>query len=148
MSAITPGVPEHAGLPPLASRFVEVARLPWQQTRFPGVEAKILLVDRETGLLTALMRMAPGAKLPDHEHVLIEQTYVLAGSLVCGEGECRAGDFVWRPAGSRHEAWGGPAGGTMLAIFQIPNRFFEADGRETDLLGEDWEKAWGRALFR
>lgn len=148
MSAITPGVAAHAGLPPLASRFVEVGRLPWQKTRFAGVEVKILLLDRDSGLLTALMRMAPGAKLPDHEHVLVEQTYVLEGSLVCGEGECKAGDFVWRPAGSRHEAWGGPAGGTMLAIFQIPNRFYEADGRETDLLGEDWEKAWGRALIR
>jgi anti-sigma factor ChrR (cupin superfamily) len=98
--------------------------------------------------VTALMKFAPGAKLPDHEHVLIEQTYVLEGSLVCGEGECKAGEFVWRPAGSRHEAWAGPKGGLMLAIFQIPNRFHEADGRETDVTGADWEAAWGKALFR
>ena len=94
------------------------------------------------------MKFAPGARLPDHEHVLIEQTYVLEGSLVCGEGECGAGDYVWRPAGSRHEAWAGPRGGLMLAMFQIPNRFFEEDGRETDVLGQDWEKAWAKALFR
>jgi hypothetical protein len=50
------------------------------------------------------------------------------------------------PAGSRHEAWGGPQGGLMLAIFQIPNKFFQSDGRETDQLGNDWEKSWGRAL--
>ena len=30
--------------------------------------------------MTALMRFAPGAVLPDHEHVNIEQTYVLEGS--------------------------------------------------------------------
>jgi anti-sigma factor ChrR (cupin superfamily) len=35
------------------------------------------VVDRASGLLTMLLKMAPGAKLPDHEHVLIEQTYVL-----------------------------------------------------------------------
>ena len=131
-------------LPPLASRFVDVERLPWEKTRYPGVETKTLLVDRSSGLLTLLMRMAPGARLPDHEHVEIEQTYVLEGSLVCGEGECKAGEFVWRPAGSRHEAWAGAQGGLMLAIFQVPNRFYEADGRETDFLGNDWEKTWGR----
>ena len=63
-------------------------------------------------------------------------------------GECKAGDYVWRPAGSRHTAWVGPQGALVLAIFQIPNRFFEEDGRETDVLGQDWEKAWGAALFR
>ena len=94
------------------------------------------------------MRFAPGARLPNHEHMKIEQTYVLEGSLVCGEGECKAGQFVWRPAGSRHEAWGGPQGGLMLAMFQIPNKFFQADGRETDQLGNDWDKLWGAALKR
>jgi anti-sigma factor ChrR (cupin superfamily) len=132
-------------LPPLASRFVDVERLPWEKTRYPGVETKTLLVDRKSGLLTLLMKMAPGARLPDHEHVEIEQTYVLEGTLVCGEGECKAGEFVWRPAGSRHEAWAGPQGGLMLAMFQVPNRFYDADGRETDFLGNDWHKVWGVA---
>ena len=132
----------------LASRFVDVASLPWEKTRYPGVEQKTLLVEKETGLLTALMRMAPGAKLPDHEHVLIEQTWVLEGSLECGEGVCRAGQFVWRPAGSRHEAWAGPDGGVMIAMFQIPNRFDEQDGREIDFLGNDWKQAWGEAYER
>jgi anti-sigma factor ChrR (cupin superfamily) len=148
MAGITPKAVNHAGLPPLASRFVDVAGLPWEPTRFAGVQQKILLVDRDNGVVTALMKFAPGAKLPDHEHVLVEQTYVLEGSLVCGEGECKAGQFVWRPAGSRHEAWAGPQGGLMLAIFQIPNRFYEADGRETDVAGADWEANWGKALFR
>jgi anti-sigma factor ChrR (cupin superfamily) len=148
MSGLTPNANKHAQLPPLASRFVDVAKLPWEKTRFAGVEAKTLLVDRETGVVTSLMKFAPGARLPDHEHMLIEQTYVLEGSLVCGEGECKAGEFVWRPAGSRHEAWAGPQGGLMLAMFQVPNKFFEADGRETDVTGQDWHDAWSKALFR
>jgi anti-sigma factor ChrR (cupin superfamily) len=127
----------------LASRFVDVESLPWEKTRYPGVEQKTLLVERDTGLLTALMRMAPNARLPDHQHVKIEQTYVLEGTLVCGEGVCRAGQFVWRPAGSRHEAWAGPQGGLFLAMFQVPNKFFQADGRVTDFLGRDWDEAWG-----
>ncbi len=130
----------------LASRFVRAQGLPWEKTAYPGIETKTLLFERETGLVTQLLRMAPGAKLPDHEHVLIEQTYVLEGSLLCPEGECKAGEFVWRPAGSRHEAWAGPQGGLMLAMFQVPNRFLQPDGRETDFLGNDWKQAWGSKL--
>ncbi|MFL5066316.1 MAG: cupin domain-containing protein [Xanthobacteraceae bacterium] len=125
------------------SHVVRPADMDWQKTRFPGCEAKTLLFDRATGLVTALMRFAPGAVLPDHEHVKIEQTYVLEGSLMCPEGECRAGQFVWRPAGSRHHAWAGPQGGVFLAIFQAPNKFFQADGSVTDFLGRDWQESWG-----
>ena len=90
---------------------------------------------------------APGAVLPDHEHVNIEQTYVLEGSLVDKEGPakgivCKAGEFIWREANSRHVAWC-REGGLMLAIFQVPNKFFEADGRVIDSNGQDWDEAWG-----
>ncbi len=96
------------------------------------------------------MRFAPGAVLPDHEHVKIEQTYVLEGKLVDKEGpaeglEVDPGEFVWREAGSRHVACT-PEGGLMLAMFQIPNKFHERDGRTTDLGGQDWESIWGHAL--
>jgi anti-sigma factor ChrR (cupin superfamily) len=83
------------------SHLVRPHEMEWQKTRFPGCEAKTLLFDRATGLMTALMRFAPGAVLPDHEHVNIEQTYVLEGHLVDKEGpakgiEARAGEFIWR----------------------------------------------------
>src|SRR6185436_5896866 len=86
-TAVTPNAKQHDQLPPLASRFVDVAALPWTKTAYPGIEAKTLLLDRSSGLLTVLMKMAPNARLPDHEHVLIEQTYVLEGTLHCGEGK-------------------------------------------------------------
>jgi len=149
-TAVSPNVAAHAGLGPLASRLVDVDALAWQPTRFEGIEAKTLLVDRASGLVTSLIRMAPGAVLPDHEHVLIEQTYVLEGHLVDKAGpdegvECGPGQFIWRPAGSRHVAWS-PRGGLMLAMFQIPNRFYEADGRVTDMAGGVWEELWGPVL--
>jgi anti-sigma factor ChrR (cupin superfamily) len=127
----------------LASHFLDVQNMPWEKTKYEGIEQKTLLVDPKTGMLTALMRMAPGAKLPDHEHVRIEQTYVLEGTLLCPEGECKAGQFVWRPAGSRHHAWAGPKGGVFLAMFQVPNKFFQPDGSVTDFLGRDWQQHWG-----
>ena len=146
-TAVSPDVKAHTALGPLASRLVDVDAMPWQATRFPGIEIKTLLFDRTTGLVTALTRMAPGTVLPDHEHVRIEQTFVLEGHLVdrggADEGlECKAGQFVWRPAGSRHSAWS-PHGGVFLAFFQIPNKFFQKDGSVTDMAGSDWEALWG-----
>ncbi len=70
----------------LLSRVVRANDMPWQETRFPGCKTKTLLVDPKSGLATLLFKMEPGAELPDHEHVLIEQTYVLEGSLVDKEG--------------------------------------------------------------
>ncbi len=136
----------------LASRVVRPNQMEWQPIRFPGCFVKTLLLDREAGLLTVLLKMEPGAELPDHEHVLIEQTYVLEGELVDKEGPesglaVGPGEFVWRPAGSRHSAWT-PKGGLMLAVFQIPNKFFDPDGGVVDLVGNDWAERWGPALAR
>ena len=143
MTAVTPNA-DHDALGPTASRFVDVPNLPWEATKFDGVEVKTLMIDKDTGLLTVLMRMAPGSSLPDHEHVLIEQTYVIEGHLLDDECEVGPGQYVWRPAGSRHEARS-PRGGLMLAIFQVPNKFFDDPGQVTDLLGQHWETRWGKA---
>ena len=124
MARQTPGLQaQHATLAPLSSRYIDVPSLPWQPTRFPGVEIKVLMEDPETGLQTVLSRMAPGAVLTDHMHVEIEQTWVLEGSLVDHEGEAKAGTFVWRPAGSRHTA-SAPNGAVLLGFFLKPNQFF------------------------
>ena len=146
-TAVTPHAATRAALAPLASRLVDVDALPWQATRYAGIEIKTLLFDRASGLATSLMRMAPGSALPEHEHVRIEQTWVIEGHLVDRSGpdegiECKAGQFIWRPAGSRHSAWS-PKGGLMLAFFLIPNKFFDDDGRETDMAGNDWVEMWG-----
>src|SRR5262249_1715211 len=134
---------------PLASHHVVPDDMEWDTARFPGCATKTLFCAKDPGVLTALFRMEPGAVLPDHEHVLIEQTYVLEGSLVDKEGpdaglEIGPGEFVWRPAGSRHSAWA-PKGGLFLAIFQMPNKFFEKDGKVLDPTGQDWQAKWRAA---
>lgn len=124
MTAQTPFLAHESQLAPLASRYVEIQSLPWKPTPTPGIDMKILLQDKETGLLTALFRWAPGTALDLHEHMEIEQTYVLEGSIVDDEGEVREGDFVWRPAGNRHLARS-PNGALVLSFFLKPNRFLE-----------------------
>jgi anti-sigma factor ChrR (cupin superfamily) len=140
-------IPKHQEAADRHSHLVRPQDMDWQKTRFPGCEAKTLLFDRRTGLMTALMRFAPGSVLPDHEHVGIEQSWVIEGALVDKEGPaqgiaCKAGEFIWREAGSRHAAWC-PDGALILAIFQVPNKFFETDGRVVDAAGQDWDETWG-----
>ena len=122
MPAATPALPALDALPALASRYVNVADVPWTPTRFPGEDIKVLMEDKETGLMTALFKWAPGAELPLHEHVEIEQTFVLEGSLLDHDGECTAGNYVWRPGGSRHVATA-PNGALVLSVFLKPNTF-------------------------
>lgn len=129
MTAHTPKAANHGALAPLASRYVDVASIPWEPTPYPGVEWKVLLRDEETGLLTALFKWAPGSELPLHEHVEIEQTFVLEGSIEDEEGEATAGNFVWRPAGSRHVARS-RNGALLLGTFLRPNKFFNREAAE------------------
>ena len=129
MTAHTPKAANHGTLAPLASRYVDVAAIPWEPTPYPGVEWKVLLKDEETGLLTALFKWAPGSELPLHEHVEIEQTFVLEGSIEDEEGEATAGNFVWRPAGSRHVAKS-RNGALLLGTFLRPNKFFNREAAE------------------
>jgi anti-sigma factor ChrR (cupin superfamily) len=110
------------------SRIVDVSKLGWQPTKYPGIDFKVLLDDASTGLLTALFRWAPGTVLPLHEHTGVEQTYVLEGSFEDEDGEVTAGNYVSRPVGSRHVARS-PKGALMLSIFQSKNIFFSADGK-------------------
>ena len=116
MTATTPFLANEDMLGPLASRYVEVDDLPWKPTPCAGIEMKVLVEDPATGLLTALFRWQPGAELSLHEHVEIEQTFVLEGSLADEEGEVTAGNYVWRPKGNRHIARS-PNGALVLSMF-------------------------------
>jgi anti-sigma factor ChrR (cupin superfamily) len=132
MTATTPFLTNEDMLGPLASRYVDVGNLPWKPTPCAGIDMKILLEDKETGLLTALFRWQPGSELALHEHVEVEQTFVLEGSLEDDEGEVTAGNYVWRPKGNRHIAKS-PNGALVLSIFLKPNIFLTGENEGTRL---------------
>ena len=109
--------------PERAAHYVDVPNLPWEKTKFPGIQIKVLYTDGD-GVTTALFKLAPGAVVPLHEHTALEQTYMLEGSLEDAEGACVPGDFVWRPGGNIHVAHA-PNGATFLSVFLKPNKFFD-----------------------
>jgi anti-sigma factor ChrR (cupin superfamily) len=118
----------------IASTIVRPDELPWEPTRFPGIATRTLYRDEATGRFTALFRWDPGAELPDHIHVELEQTFVLEGALEDEDGEVTAGNYVFRPAGSRHVARA-PKGALVLAFFLRPNVFVGEDGTQQALAG-------------
>jgi anti-sigma factor ChrR (cupin superfamily) len=107
--------------PERAAHYLDVPNMSWEATKFPGIKIKLLYTDA-SGITTALFKLEPGAVVPLHEHTALEQTYVIEGSLEDHEGKCGPGQFVWRPAGNRHEAVA-PTGAVLLGFFLKPNRF-------------------------
>ena len=116
---------QHRLLTEMDSRYVDVASLNWHQSEYKGIRNKILMIDPETGMQTVLTEMEAGAVLPEHIHQAIEQSYVLRGKLVDHQSEATEGNFVWRPAGSRHSAHS-PEGALILSFFIKPNKFINS----------------------
>ena len=80
----------------------DAARSAWRATAHPGVEVRELASDPDAEAVTMLIRMAPGATYPAHEHAGPEECFVLEGDLALGPVRMRAGDFQRMEAGTRH----------------------------------------------
>lgn len=88
---------------------------PWRPTGVPGVDMRVLYVDRKADRQTLLLRMAAGASFPCHRHDDFEDCLVLEGDVADGHASMVAGDFVRYPPATEH----GPlttVGGNVLLI--------------------------------
>jgi quercetin dioxygenase-like cupin family protein len=108
------------------STYVDPRTMEWVPSQFPKITMKVLYRDEEKGEMTVLLKWEPGASLPFHRHPEIEQSYVLEGSFYDHDGICRAGQYVWRKAGSLHETKS-DEGCVLLAIYRKRNVFYKHD---------------------
>ena len=51
--------------PKRAAHYLDVPNMPWEATKFPGIQIKVLYTD-DSGITTALFKLAPGAVVPLH----------------------------------------------------------------------------------
>ncbi len=65
----------------------------WKATPFPGVTYKTLYYDRETTMVTNLLRMERGSFYPAHRHTAMEQCLVLEGDVRQDDVIMTAGDY-------------------------------------------------------
>lgn len=85
-----------------ANHTITAADGEWVDTPVPGVQMKILAIDRVRDRVTMLVRADAGARYPAHHHSGPEECYVVRGSLNIGERVLRAGDFHHAEADSDH----------------------------------------------
>src|SRR5213593_1442460 len=76
----------------------------WQSTKVPGVSVRALRRNAETGESTALVRFAPGARFPAHNHPAGEEVFVLEGEVLIGPDRLKAGDYLYTPPDGKHAA--------------------------------------------
>lgn len=69
----------------------------------PGVECKLLYSDKDSGARSLLMRLAPGATYPAHDHASLEECMIIEGDMIVGDLQLYAGDYHAVQAGTRHE---------------------------------------------
>ena len=74
----------------------------WQDIGVPGIERRILYVDRERRCQTFLLRAAPGAVLPRHPHPSVEECYMIEGDLITSGTTIGPGDYLRFEANVHH----------------------------------------------
>jgi anti-sigma factor ChrR (cupin superfamily) len=70
----------------------------------PGVGI-LKLAGSGEGPTAALLRYAPGARVPSHRHLGFELIYVLSGAQSDERGTYEAGTLVVNRSGDRHSVW-------------------------------------------
>ena len=85
------------------SRVVRADDGGWLEAGTPGVQFKVLFKEPDTGRVTALFRSGPGARMPAHKHVGLEECLVLEGSLYTDGILLHAGDYIVTEDQTIHE---------------------------------------------
>ena len=85
----------------------------------PGVQIQVLR--EHDGVLSYLLRLAPGASLPAHRHPLDEECVVLAGTLQVGSQiEVGPGGYHLAPRGALHASISSATGATIFLRGAVP----------------------------
>jgi anti-sigma factor ChrR (cupin superfamily) len=90
----------------------------------PGVEVKVLRVDRERRDQTVLIRMQPGAVVLGHRHTQEEECLILEGEVFIGNHRLGQGDMHVAAAGAVHAAIHAPLGALLMIRSEMPPRSF------------------------
>jgi quercetin dioxygenase-like cupin family protein len=98
---------------------VTAAGLPCQWSSFlEGADAAVLHAHGDVASM--LIRIAPGATLPDHGHSLDEDCFMLDGDMFLGDILMRAGDYQLARAGGCHAGISSDTGGLFYFHGAVP----------------------------
>jgi len=83
-----------------------------------GVFVKTLFADEASGTVTTMVKMSPGARLPMHRHLGIEQCLMLDGDFHVNDQVFHKGDYHCAKEGSLHETLFTETGALFLIVSQ------------------------------
>lgn len=97
----------------------------WRATPFPGVTYKTLHFDRETMMITSLLRLEPGAFYPKHHHEALEQCLVIEGDVRQDDVIMSQGDYSLFEAHRDHSRITTERGCVLLLISSAKDEILE-----------------------
>src|SRR5271163_4412364 len=106
-------------------RFMLSNLMPWEGTAIKGIETKVLFRDAANGMVTVLVRMAPGTSAPRHRHAEIEESYVLEGDVTISGVGMRPGDYCRAEPGSVHTGISTRGGCQFITIASERNELLD-----------------------
>jgi anti-sigma factor ChrR (cupin superfamily) len=97
---------------------LHVDTVAWSPLDFPGVSLRVLHTDPDSGAMSVLTRMVPGAEIPAHLHTKADETmYVLEGDFVEDGESFGPGSFFAGKAGVPHGPHSTVGGCMVLTTF-------------------------------
>lgn len=124
---------------PDGSSLVRARHLAWTPWAAPGIDFKLLDVDRSFDKCTLLLRAAENATIPELKQSGALEVFIEAGQMQFERGSLGRGDFVYLPGGGRNGPFALSAGTQLYVIVHGPLRlagsFVDADWM-IDALGD------------
>ena len=112
---------------------LDAASVPWAPLDFAGVSLRVLYTE-DSGAMTVLTRMAPGAIIPAHLHTKADETvYVLEGDFVEDARSHGPGSFFAGKAGVPHGPHTTVGGCVVLTTFSAELDFVLVDAADAYL---------------
>jgi hypothetical protein len=108
--------------------MIDALHMPWDMTlndpklAHLGISRKDLRLDPQTGERTFLSMVLPhaepaGKEGPTEQHPIVEEAYMISGSLTGPQGTMEPGAYFWRPPGIAHGPFGTRWGCVSLIRF-------------------------------
>ena len=90
--------------PKNVSQLIESASAPWKPSKIQGVQYLPLHADEDERAGSFLLKLNPGTSYPRHRHPAGEEIFVMRGEMTVGDRKLKAGDYLYSPPGSVHDA--------------------------------------------
>lgn len=105
---------------------------PWKPYSVPGIEYRMLHLDRAAREVVMLVRAQSGSEYPRHNHASAEEMFMLRGELRLDGTTYRPGDYIRSAQGSAHGVGETPDGCMFLMRGSLDDLVFESGTSNAD----------------